>query len=104
MNEEKNDDEYENDPVVKLLKLNMLLCDFNDALMSDSLQLINDQIKHLQNKLIYLEKPECIKSLSKQIIEDERRDTTNRFKLLINKRHRLLNMGYNSSSEEENSK
>jgi hypothetical protein len=70
--------------------------------MSDSLQLINDQIKHLQNKLIYLEKPECIKSLSKQIIEDERRYTTNRFKLLINKRHKLLKMDYETSSEEDN--
>ena len=102
MNEEKNDDDFENDPVVKLLKLNMLLCDFNDAFMSNSLELINDQIKHLQNKLIYLEKPECIKSLSKQIIDDEKRDTTNRFKLLINKRHKLLKMDYETSSDEDN--
>ena len=99
--ENKNDNEYDNDPVVKLLKLNMLLCDFNEAFLSDSLDLINDQIKHLQNKLIYLEKPECVKSLAKQIIDDEKRDATNRFKLLINKRHKLLNMGCETSSEED---
>jgi hypothetical protein len=102
MNEEKNDDEYENDPVIKLIKLNSFLCNFNESYLSDNLDLINTQIKHLQNKLIYLEKLECVKSLSKQIIEDEKKDATNRFKLLINKRHKLLNMANDSSSEENN--
>jgi hypothetical protein len=100
MNENKDDDDFDNDPVVKLLKLNMLLIDYNEALMSNNLDLINEQIKHLQTKLIFLETIECRKSLAKQIIDDERKDTTNKFKLIINKRHFLLKMEYESSDDE----
>ena len=98
--DESSDDEFNNDPVVKLLKLNMLLCDYNEALMSNNLDLINEQIKHLQTKLIFLETIECRKCLAKQIIDDERKETTNKFKLIINKRHFLLKMQYESSDEE----
>ena len=100
MNENKDDDDFENDPIVKLLKLNILLNDYNEALMSDNLDLINEQIKHLQTKLIFLETIECRKNLSKKIIDDEKKETTNKFKLMINKRHHLLNMAYESSDEE----
>jgi hypothetical protein len=101
MNENKNDENDPlDDPVLKLIKINMLLCNFNEALKGENMDLINDQIKHLQTKLIYLETVECRKSLMKTTIEDEKRDATNRFKLLINKRHFLLKMAYESSSEE----
>jgi hypothetical protein len=78
----------------------MLLCDYNEALLSNNLDLINEQIKHLQSKLIFLETIECRKNLAKQIIDDERKETTNKFKLIINKRHFLLKMQYESSDEE----
>jgi hypothetical protein len=100
MDENSDDDDFENEPIVKLLKLNILLNDYNEALMSDNLDLINEQIKHLQTKLIFLESIECRKNLSKQIIDDEKKETTNKFKLIINKRHHLLKMGYESSDEE----
>ena len=100
MNENKDDDDFENDPIVKLLKLNILLNDYNEALMSDNLDLINEQIKHLQTKLIFLETIECRKNLAKEIIDDEKKETTNKFKLIINKRHHILKMGYESSDEE----
>ena len=102
MDENKNDDEYENDPVVKLLKINMLLVDFNEAFLNDNIELINKVIQNLRTKLIFLESIECRKTLVKDIIEDEKKDATNRFKLLIQKRHKLLNMSCESSSEEEN--
>ena len=101
MDENKSDDEYENDPVVKLLKINMLLVNFNEAFLNDNIDLINEVIKNLRTKLIYLESIECRRALGKDIIENEKTDATNRFKLLIQKRHKLLNMNYESSSEEE---
>ena len=106
MNEEnKNDNQINDDdlddPVIKLIQINMLLFGFNEAYISDNIDLINEQIKHLQTKLIYLESKDCRISLMKDIIDTEKRDATNRFKLLINKRHKLLNMEYESSSEEE---
>ena len=103
MNENKSDDEYENDLVIKLLKINMLLVDFNDAFINENIDLINEVIKNLRTKLIFLESIECRKALGKDIIENEKKDATNRFKLLIQKRHKLLNMNYESSSDNENS-
>jgi hypothetical protein len=103
MNEKKeNDSDDLDDPVIKLIQINMLLFGFNEAYISDNIDLINEQIKHLQTKLIYLESRDCRNSLMKDIIESEKRDATNRFKLLINKRHKLLNMAVDTSSEEEN--
>jgi hypothetical protein len=101
MDENKNDDDFDNDPVVKLLKINMLLVDFNDAFMNEDLDLINEVIKNIRTKLIFLESTECRRALVKDIIENEKKDATNRFKLLIQKRHKLLNMSCESSSEEE---
>jgi len=101
MDENKNDDDFDNDPVVKLLKINMLLVDFNDAFINEDIDLINEVIKNLRTKLIYLESIECRRALGKDIIENEKKDATNRFKLLIQKRHKLLNMSCESSSEEE---
>jgi len=101
MDENKNDDDFDNDPVVKLLKINMLLVDFNDAFINEDIDLINEVIKNIRTKLIFLESTECRRALGKDIIENEKKDATNRFKLLIQKRHKLLNMSCESSSEDE---
>ena len=63
---------------------------YEDTETTKELKFLNHKIHEYKLKLMYLESQDCRNSLLKETINEQKSETTVKFRLLINSRHELL--------------